>query len=163
MQHSNISHSDEKRVSWQWRSGSFTWTIFFSLIWWNRSWVFWWGKESEEPCGLTPCLITRRLDSSTSDKHTKTLTSISIFASSGKICLEGEIHEYKPPCFGKQHFFTVKLSEPDLRTKVLRLSVSSRTLENSRSQPSRQNVEPLCWIWNCLWFGVDIFYNNRYK
>lgn len=40
---------------------------------------------------------------------------------------------YKPPCRGKQHFLIVKLSEPDMSTKLLRLSMSSFTLENARS------------------------------
>lgn len=67
----------------------------------------------------------------------------------------------KPDCLGKQHFCTIKLSEPDFSTKVLRLSVSSFRLENSLSQPSKQNIEPLSWIRNCLRLGVDPFCDTK--
>lgn len=55
----------------------------------------------------------------------------------------------------------MKLSEPDLSTKFLRLSVSSFMVENSPSQPSRLNVEPLYWIWNCLELAAASFFECR--
>lgn len=60
-----------------------------------------------------------------------------------------------PACLGKQHFLMAKVSDPDLSVKNLRLSISSFTLENSRSQPSRTNLESLCSIRNCLWVSDD--------